>query len=105
MSQIAIDLPKQFSDTPGGRYRARSEKSGEEFRDDVLRPALKKADFLFIEMNGASGYPHSFLDESFGKIIDEIGIKEFHRRIKWNLTDNAVALRRLEEVIRKHSAG
>lgn len=103
MSEFVINVVTDFSDTPGGRLRAKSEKSGEEFREDFLRPALAKADVVRVLMNGASGYPHSFLDESFGALMAELGVEVFDKRIKWELTDNSLAIRRMADIRQKRA--
>jgi hypothetical protein len=47
--------------------------SGEEFREELLEPALKQAieqkHVLTIILDGVSGYGSSFLEESFGGLV------------------------------------
>ena len=38
---MTIIFVKNFSTTPGARYRKLGKASGEEFRDDVLVPAIE----------------------------------------------------------------
>lgn len=71
-----ISIARDFSDTPGGRYRKDGEFSGEEFRDRLLRPAfeaLEEHQKLTIDLDGAYGYPVSFLEEAFGGLAREFG--------------------------------
>ena len=62
-----------FAPSPGGRYVADGEFSGEWFRDDILVPALRDAirasTELKVELDGTSGYGSSFLEETFGGLI------------------------------------
>ena len=62
-----------YTDTPGARYRKDGKYSGEEFRDDILIPALieslKRKEKLYLDLDGAYGYPTGFLDEVFGGLI------------------------------------
>ncbi len=37
-----IRIAKDFSETPGGRSRARGPHSGQKFREDMLEPLFKK---------------------------------------------------------------
>lgn len=77
MSRISI--VKDFTDTPGTRYRTEGELSGQEFRETLLRPkydALKPGEILKIDFDGVYGYPPSFLEEAFGGLVREIGNPE-----------------------------
>lgn len=66
---MTINVAKDFSRYPSGRYRTDSRFSGEQFRDDHLVPALQQFDKVFVEMDGTLGYGSSFLDEAFGGLI------------------------------------
>ncbi len=64
----SIEIARQFSRTPAGRHRKDGPFSGEQFRDDVLVPALKSG-AVEVVLAGAAGYPSSFLEEAFGGLI------------------------------------
>ena len=64
-----IDIAKDFSDTPLGRYPTDSPVSGERFREEFLCPALKDNDSVTVVIDGAEGYGSSFLDEAFGGLV------------------------------------
>lgn len=70
---IEINIARDFTDTPGGRYKSQGQFSGEEFRDSILIPkymeAIQKNDILCINLDGGYGFPLSFLDEVFGGLI------------------------------------
>ena len=70
-----INVATDFTRYPGGRYRQDGDFSGEEFRDDVLVPALRKARAtstrVVVVLDGATGYPSSFLEEAFGGLVRE----------------------------------
>lgn len=59
--------------SPGGRFVADGQFSGEWFRDEYLAPALKNAiansERLVVVLDGTSGYGSSFLEEAFGGLI------------------------------------
>ena len=68
---ITINIAKEFTRVPGPRYRDQGEGSGEEFREDHLKPAFERAlkarDQLIVQLDGVRyGYPTSFLEEAFG---------------------------------------
>ena len=76
MKNIEISVAKDFSPAPGGRFKSQGDHSGEEFRDDILRPkldvAIRENITLICNLDGCLGYPSSFLDESFGQLGREM---------------------------------
>lgn len=70
---MLINIPKDFSSTPGGRYRKGGSFSGEEFRDDILIPAYIRSlafqERLVLLFDGGYGYPPGFLEEVFGGMV------------------------------------
>jgi len=75
MSVATIDVSKQFSPTPAGRYLSDGPYSGESFRDKLLFPALSNNEVVEINLDGALGYGSSFLEEAFGGLVREKGLK------------------------------
>lgn len=64
---------KDFTTTPGGRFRADGEFSAEEFRDEWVIPQLEKENIVVIELFGVSGLPPTFLEELFGGLVRSLG--------------------------------
>lgn len=68
-----INVSKDFSPDPIGRYRTDSNSSGEAFREDVLRPAIEKLGanekLTIILDDGVESYGSSFLVEGFAGLI------------------------------------
>lgn len=77
---MIIDISKDFSETPGARYRNEGDYSGEEFRETILEPSFLKAkenkEKLIINLDGGYGYPTSFLEEAFGGLARIYGAKD-----------------------------
>lgn len=78
-----ISIANDFSSTPGGRFRTDGPFSGEQFREDVLIPALGSAPSITVELDGTRGYPSSFLDEAFAGLVRKKGwsADEFKKHI------------------------
>ena len=68
-----IDVVRDFSKYPGGRYANDGPYSAETFRKNILVPALKKGVPFCLDLDGAAGYAASFLEEVFGGLIREEG--------------------------------
>lgn len=85
---MKISIAKDFSDVPIGRARSDGDYTGEAFREDYLIPQLRKAtanDPLIVELDGAEGYPSSFLEEAFGGLVrhhKEYSADELRRLLK-----------------------
>ncbi|WP_457980895.1 STAS-like domain-containing protein [Ectopseudomonas composti] len=59
----------EHSPCPFGRYREHGQGSGEEFRDDVLIPALETEQVVTLDFTGGMTYPMSWAEEVFGGLI------------------------------------
>lgn len=81
---ITIDVAKEFSDTPYGRFSADGPFSGERFRNELLIPALDKYELVHIELSGTNKYGSSFLDAAFSGLLDcGFTEEEMNRRISY----------------------
>jgi uncharacterized protein DUF4325 len=72
-----VNIASEFSVTPGSRKRSEADFSGQQFLEDLLRPrfvaARKNGAILHVNLDGAAGYPTSFLEEAFGGLAREFG--------------------------------
>jgi STAS-like domain of unknown function (DUF4325) len=68
-----IEVGKDFSRTPGGRYISDGPDSGELFRIRYLLPALRAAatsgGSVIVVLDGPRGYLSSFIEEAFGGLV------------------------------------
>lgn len=68
----------EFSTTPGPRFKSQGSYSGEEFREKLLEPAFLQVrdngGKVVVVLDGADGYPSSFLEEAFGGLARVYGI-------------------------------
>lgn len=70
MTSKTINVGRDFSRYPAGRYKNDGPYNGEKFREEILLPALRgTAEKLIIEFNEARGYGSSFLEEAFGGLV------------------------------------
>lgn len=73
---ITINIAKDYSKTPGGRFQTGGEFSGEDFRQRVLQPkflaAKENNEELTVILDGGYGYATSFLEEAFGGLAREL---------------------------------
>lgn len=94
MSMTQINVSKDFSEYPAGRYRDDGDFSGEVFREDVLIPKLKNYDIVEINLDGSMGYGSSFLEEAFGGLVR---LKKFtrdalHKKLKFNYKEDPIVI-------------
>jgi hypothetical protein len=70
MTSNAINVGRDFSRYPAGRYKSDGPYNGEKFREEFLLPALRGgAEKVVVEFNDARGYGSSFLEEAFGGLV------------------------------------
>jgi len=86
-----IRIAKDFSETPGSRARDEGDFSGDEFLQDVLRPAylqaVKDGSALTVDLDGTEGYATSFLEATFGGLAREFDAAEILRVISFKSDD------------------
>ena len=81
----AVSVAREFTVTPGGRYRHISEFSGQEFREKLLEPAVRGGQLVEVDLDGVIGYGSSFLEEVFGGIVRSMGWRsrgDFDRHVR-----------------------
>lgn len=69
MEEQVIDIGKDFSEFPAGRFASDGKFSGEKFREKLLLPALEQFKKIRILLDGTKGYGSSFLEEAFGGLV------------------------------------
>jgi STAS-like domain of unknown function (DUF4325) len=72
---ITINVAKDFTRFPSGRFRKNGDTSGEAFREIYLEPHLKKGDQISVELDGTIGYGSSFLEEAFGGLVRSLRLQ------------------------------
>ncbi|MBO5701005.1 MAG: STAS-like domain-containing protein [Clostridia bacterium] len=101
---IVINISKDFTDTPGARYKSEGEYSGELFRETILIPkyveAIASKSQLKVELDGGYGYATSFLEESFGGLAREYDIQEVLRTLVFESNDEPGLINEITEYIK-----
>ena len=79
---VVIDVGRDFSTTPGGRYRAEGDWSGEEFREKFLVPRLDAGEDVIVDLDGPIGFTTSFLEEVFGGLVRKYGPEKVREHVR-----------------------
>ena len=70
-----INVAREFSTEPAGRFPSDGPVNGERFRKELLLPALRKSDqHVCVNFDGTEGYGSSFLEEAFGGLVRVDGL-------------------------------
>ncbi len=73
MTEIMIDVAKEFSTYPSGRVDADGDYNGTRFRERFLLPALKAAQAdgtrVIVDIDGVRTFGSSFIEEAFGGLV------------------------------------
>lgn len=103
-----INIPKDFTPYTGLRYkRLTPGVSGEEFRDQLLIPALEKNEKVIIILDGNIGeYVPSFLEECFGGLIRKRKLKydEFKQKVEIVSKDAPQLIEDINHYVRKEAS-
>jgi hypothetical protein len=101
MSEKTINVAIDFTKFPGGRFREDGPGSGQEFREDFLLPALKSFDRVIVNFDGVAGYAASFLEESFGGAVVELGLETVQNKLDIKISDDPNLKVTIAEFMRK----
>lgn len=100
---INYSVAKEYTETPGGRYRMQSEFSGEDFRETVLAPLYERAKsedtMILINLDGTYGYPPCFLEEAFGGLARQYPNDIIIDRFRFISFDNWRYVDEIEEYV------
>ena len=83
---FTINIAKDFSTTPGARFKTDGPFSGEEFRERFLEEHFRdpKSDFeITVNLDGTEGYATSFLEEAFGGLARKFGKSRCLKRLRF----------------------
>ncbi|MCX7176017.1 MAG: STAS-like domain-containing protein [Proteobacteria bacterium] len=91
MPTRTINVARDFSRYPAGRYTTDGPFSGAAFRDDYLLPALRAGDEVSVELDGVRGYGSSFLEEAFGGLVrNGLPISDILKLLKTQSADKSL---------------
>ncbi len=103
--RVELNVATEFSRTPGPRLRVEGEDSGEEFLETLLRPrflmAMESKTKLFVNLDGAAGYPSSFLEEAFGGLAREFGSAKVEEIIEITCSDEPYLVDQTKRYVRQ----
>ena len=99
MKETTIDIAKDFSDTPGARYKTDGPFSGEQFREEILEPAFNEYDHITVILDGTEGYATSFLEESFGELSRRYGADAVEKKITFISNEDPLLIKEIMEYI------
>ena len=75
---LYINIAKEFTPIPMGRFRTDGDTSGQAFREDILYPkiceAIKNKETLKVDFTDMLNLSSAFLEESFGGLVREHGM-------------------------------
>ena len=104
MEDIKINIAKEFSNTPGGRYISQGQNSGEKFRQEKLEPLFidkKDNSKITILLDGAYGYPTSFTEEAFGGLARKYGKERVKKRLEFISEEEPILIEEINLYIDK----
>jgi hypothetical protein len=71
---LVINVAKDYTRYPAGRFARHGATSGEGFREQHLVPAVRSGERFAVELDGTIGYGSSFLEEAFGGLVRRLRV-------------------------------
>jgi hypothetical protein len=101
MNEIMIDIAKDYTTTPGGRYVTDGKFSGEDFRNQYLEKFFKNQEDVRITINldGTEGYPTSFLEECFGGLSRKYGKELCEKILNFKSEEDTLLIKEIKSYI------
>ncbi|UWR27354.1 STAS-like domain-containing protein [Sulfitobacter sp. S223] len=87
---MVVNIAEDFSRVPAGRYHPKDgNRTGERFRNEFLKKFLDESEEeIKINLDGAVGYPSSFLEEAFGGLVrDGFTLEVLKKRLSITTTE------------------
>ncbi|RYX84645.1 DUF4325 domain-containing protein [bacterium] len=98
-----IRISKDFSTTPGARYRSDGKFSGQEFYENILSQKFEKSlsqnKQLIIDLDGTYGFATSFLSEAFNRLSMAFGSDVVWSNIKIISSEEPYLIDEIKEYI------
>jgi STAS-like domain of unknown function (DUF4325) len=91
-----VNVAKEFTRFPSGRFKKNGDTSGEGFRERFLEEPIHKGEAITVELDGTIGYGSSFLEEAFGGLVRALQIRAEELKGKLHLISSDPSL--LEEI-------
>lgn len=102
---VLVDLGRDFSRTPGGRYRADGQASAEDFRERLCEPVLDRGEHLTVDLDGPIGLGSSFMEEAFGGLVRRYGLERFTALVTIRSESRPERARRALELAARAASG
>jgi STAS-like domain of unknown function (DUF4325) len=97
-----IVINKDFTDTPGARFRSEGKFSGQQFLEDLLLPKFEAAVegnyILQVDLDNVWGFPSSFVSGSFGELSVRRGKNLVMKHISFITTNDTKKNKFIEEI-------
>lgn len=99
-----INIAKDFTKSPGARFKTDGPHSGEEFREKYLEEYFideKNNERIRIILDGTDGYGTSFLEEAFGGLARKYGKERCLRRLEFVSNEESILIDEIKQYIKE----
>ena len=99
---MEINISKDYTNTPGARFKTDGPFSGEDFREKFLEKLFEDKNdnsTITIIFDGAVGYGTSFLEEAFGGLVMKYGKDRCLSRLKFISREESLLIEEVMQYI------
>ncbi len=101
---LQINMVRDYSENPYGRTHAQGKANAEDFRTGKLIPALNAGGAVVVDLTGISGMSASYVQEAFGKLINDFELADLEARLRIVATDDRSLVAMAWQEIREAAA-
>lgn len=102
---IEINIARDFTKSPGARYKSDGKYSGEEFYEDILKPKLSSIwedpnKKILIDFDGTFGYAYSFISQVFTKVVEDFREKDkIKEKLEFKSDDEPLLINSIRQIM------
>lgn len=94
-----INIAKDFTDSPGTRYKNKGDFTGEEFREKFLVPVVESNTPTLVILDGLMGSPTSFFEEAFGGLARIYGPERVRKLFEFQSLEEPLLIEEIHNYI------
>jgi hypothetical protein len=97
-----ISIARDYTTSPGARYKKDGPFSGEDFREKILEKYFRDGSSgkIIIDLDDVEGYSTAFLEEAFGGLVRLFGKDVVENRLEFISNDEPLLVNEIKNYLK-----